>query len=120
MAITVLHLAIYLQAYHSTKFDPSKILVWMPLILIIDAGSMVQVWVLVAEEGELMARLKLPFRSDSHKNPTIAEQKKREKAKKEEEGRHSSSFLIECYMLIFSCSDQARDKQTYETTCGKW
>ena len=39
----------YIQAYVSTEFDPAKILVWTPLILVIDAGSMAQIFFLVIE-----------------------------------------------------------------------
>lgn len=37
------------QSYVSTQFDPAKILIWTPVILVIDAGSMIQVFFLVIE-----------------------------------------------------------------------
>ena len=37
------------QSYVSTQFDPAKILIWTPIILVIDAGSMIQVFFLVIE-----------------------------------------------------------------------
>lgn len=40
---------VYVQAYISTNFAAAQILVWTPLILIIDAGSMLQVFFLVLE-----------------------------------------------------------------------
>ena len=44
-----LSVILYTQAYVSTQFDPAKILVWTPIILVIDAGSMLQVFFLVIE-----------------------------------------------------------------------
>ena len=46
---TLLTVVTYVQAYISTKFDAAKVLVWTPLILVIDAGSMLQVFFLVVE-----------------------------------------------------------------------
>jgi hypothetical protein len=40
---------VYVQAYISTNFAADQILVWTPLILIIDAGSMLQIFFLVLE-----------------------------------------------------------------------
>jgi hypothetical protein len=40
---------VYVQAYISTNFAANQILVWTPLILIIDAGSMLQIFFLVLE-----------------------------------------------------------------------
>lgn len=37
------------QSYVSTQFDPAEILIWTPIILVIDAGSMIQVFFLVIE-----------------------------------------------------------------------
>ena len=39
----------YTQAYVSTRFDAAKVLVWTPLLLVIDAGSMLQVFFLIVE-----------------------------------------------------------------------
>ena len=41
--------ALFVQSYVSTAFDPSQILVWSPLILVIDAGAMAQIFFLVIE-----------------------------------------------------------------------
>ena len=46
---TAFTVVLYIQAYVSTKFDPAQILLWTPLILVIDAGSMAQVFFLVIE-----------------------------------------------------------------------
>ena len=46
---TLFTVIVYIQAFISTKFDASKVLVWTPLILVIDAGSMLQVFFLVIE-----------------------------------------------------------------------
>ena len=46
---TLLTVVTYAQAYISTRFDAAKVLVWTPLILVIDAGSMLQVFFLVVE-----------------------------------------------------------------------
>ena len=39
----------YTQAYVSTQFDAAKVLVWTPLILVVDAGSMLQIVFLIIE-----------------------------------------------------------------------
>lgn len=49
IAFTAFTVAITIQAYVSTRFDPAQILLWNPLILVIDAGSMAQVFCLVIE-----------------------------------------------------------------------
>ena len=46
---TFFTLVLYTQAYISTKFDGAKVLVWTPLVLVIDAGSMLQVFFLIIE-----------------------------------------------------------------------
>ena len=46
---TFFTVVVYTQAYFSTRFEASKILVWTPVILVIDAGSMLQVFFLVIE-----------------------------------------------------------------------
>lgn len=46
---TFFTLVVYTQAYISTRFDAAKVLVWTPLILVIDAGSMLQVFFLIIE-----------------------------------------------------------------------
>ena len=49
LVFTFVTIIIYVQAYVSTDFAASKILVWTPIILIIDAGSMLQLFFLVIE-----------------------------------------------------------------------
>ena len=46
---TFFNIVLYIQAYVSTRFDEAKVLVWTPLILVIDAGSMLQVFFLIIE-----------------------------------------------------------------------
>ena len=46
---TIFTIATYIQAYVSTQFDASKVLLWSPLILVIDAGSMLQIIFLMIE-----------------------------------------------------------------------
>jgi hypothetical protein len=46
---TLFTVILYTQAFISTRFDPAQVLVWTPLILVIDAGSMLQVFFLVIE-----------------------------------------------------------------------
>ncbi len=46
---TFFTVVIYTQAYISTRFDVAKVLTWTPLILVIDAGSMLQVIFLIIE-----------------------------------------------------------------------
>lgn len=41
---------IYVQAYVSTKFQAIDILVWTPLLLVIDAGSMSQIFFLLNDD----------------------------------------------------------------------
>ena len=40
---------LYVQSYVSTGFDPAQILVWTPLLLVIDAGAMAQIFFLIVE-----------------------------------------------------------------------
>ena len=49
IVFTTFTVALYIQAYVSTQFDPAQILLWNPLMLVIDAGSMAQVFFLVLE-----------------------------------------------------------------------
>ena len=46
---TFFTLIVYTQAYISTRFDVAKVLVWTPLVLVIDAGSMLQIFFLIIE-----------------------------------------------------------------------
>ena len=49
IATTLFSVIVYIQAFVSSEFDPAQILVWTPIILVIDAGSMAQVFFLVIE-----------------------------------------------------------------------
>lgn len=49
LASTFFTIVIYTQAYISAQFDAGKVLVWTPLVLVIDAGSMLQVIFLIIE-----------------------------------------------------------------------
>ena len=51
---TLFTVIVYTQAYISTNFDPAKILVWTPVVLVIDAGSMLQVFFLVIEAKKIL------------------------------------------------------------------
>ena len=46
---TFFTLATYIQAYVSTQFDAGKVLVWTPIILVIDGGAMLQIFFLIIE-----------------------------------------------------------------------
>ena len=54
LVFTFFTVAVYIQAYVSSQFDPAKILVWTPIILVIDAGSMLQVFFLILEAEKLL------------------------------------------------------------------
>ena len=58
LATTLLTVVLYAQAYISTRFAADQVLTWTPLLLAIDAGSMLQQFVLVVEAGSLMPRVK--------------------------------------------------------------
>lgn len=49
---------LYTQACASTGFAADQVLTWTPLLLVIDAGSMLQLFVLVLEAGSLITRSK--------------------------------------------------------------
>lgn len=49
--IASLSVAFTIQAFVSTKFDAAKILVWMPITSVIDAGNMLHIAILVDEEN---------------------------------------------------------------------
>lgn len=53
---TFFSVVLYTQAYVSTRFDVAKVLVWTPLLLVIDAGSMLQVLFLVIEAKKESSR----------------------------------------------------------------
>ena len=49
IVFTVFTTVVVTQSYISTQFAPAEILIWTPIILVIDAGSMIQVFFLVIE-----------------------------------------------------------------------
>jgi hypothetical protein len=44
------NIAITIQAYVSTRLQPEQVLVWTPVTLILDAGAMLQIYVLIIED----------------------------------------------------------------------
>lgn len=58
LAATLLTVVLYAQAYVSTAFAAEQVLTWTPLLLVIDAGSMLQLFVLVVEAGEVVLCVK--------------------------------------------------------------
>lgn len=68
LAATLFTIAITIQAYASTGFSSQKILTWTPLLLVIDAGSMAQVFFLIVEEFSLFTRLRKSI--SAHKTTT--------------------------------------------------
>lgn len=58
LAATLLTVVLYAQAYISTGFAAEQVLTWTPLLLVIDAGSMLQLFVLVVEAGGLVPRVR--------------------------------------------------------------
>ena len=74
LAATLFTVAITAQAFASTKFRSDKILTWTPLLLVIDAGSMAQVLFLIAEDYELLTRLRraiMPPRANPSEEPFL-------------------------------------------------
>lgn len=53
ICFAVFTIVVVTQSYVSTQFDPARILIWTPIILVIDAGSMIQVFFLVIEAKKL-------------------------------------------------------------------
>jgi hypothetical protein len=50
LALAAFAVAVSIQGYVSTKLKPEGVLVWMPLMLPLDAGAMLQLMVLIVEE----------------------------------------------------------------------
>ncbi len=76
LASTFFTVVVYTQAYVSTRFDAAKVLVWTPLILVIDAGSMLQVFFLIIEAKkesveDQAERCAHCMQSQDHKGPSI-------------------------------------------------
>jgi len=61
-ATTFLTIIVFIQGYISTEFTPDKVLVWTPIVLLIDAGSMSQIAFLVTDENALIFRIRLAWR----------------------------------------------------------
>lgn len=53
LALVAFAVAITVHSHVSTKLKPEGVLLWMPLMLPLDAGAMMQLMVLIVEEGEL-------------------------------------------------------------------
>ena len=49
LGLALFNIAVTIQAYVSTKLDPAKVLVWMPLTLMLDIGAMLQMVILILE-----------------------------------------------------------------------
>ena len=58
LGATVFTIAVTAQAFVSTSFRSDKILTWTPLLLVIDAGSMAQVFFLIVEDYSLLTRIR--------------------------------------------------------------
>lgn len=56
---TLLTVVVYAQAYSSTRFSAEQVLVWTPLLLLIDSGSMAQIFFLIIEDYHLWSRVQL-------------------------------------------------------------
>ncbi|TLD18828.1 Formate dehydrogenase [Venturia nashicola] len=50
IVLAVVNIAITIQAYVSTRLVPGQVLVWTPVTLILDAGAMLQIYVLIIED----------------------------------------------------------------------
>jgi hypothetical protein len=50
LALAGFQICLTLLSYHSTRLSPDQVLVWMPLTLPLDAGSMLQLAVLIVED----------------------------------------------------------------------
>lgn len=69
LALAAFAVATVVQSYASTKLKPEGVLVWMPLMLPLDAGAMMQLMVLIVEE-EGLGRL---YHALVGKNKTVDE-----------------------------------------------
>jgi hypothetical protein len=61
LACTFLTIIVYIQGDISTHFSEETILVWTPLLLLIDAGSMSQIIFVAADENALFLRLRVEW-----------------------------------------------------------
>jgi hypothetical protein len=70
LACTFLTIIVYIQGYISTGFSRETILIWTPLPLIIDAGSMLQVFFLAADNNTLFFHVEGWLRRDNANSGT--------------------------------------------------
>jgi Ni,Fe-hydrogenase I cytochrome b subunit len=49
LVLAGVNIAITIQAYVSTRLQPEQVLVWTPVTLILDAGAMLQIYVVIIE-----------------------------------------------------------------------
>ena len=63
LVATLLTVVLFIQTYTSTRFAPAQVLTWTPIVLVIDAGSMLQLFVLVVEKGSLGIRVRDELRA---------------------------------------------------------
>ncbi|KAI9775572.1 MAG: hypothetical protein M1835_005798 [Candelina submexicana] len=63
LATTTLTVVVYCLAYVSTQLAADKILVWTPLLLVIDAGAMAQILFLICEDKRVLVRIQKMIRS---------------------------------------------------------
>lgn len=70
LAMTLFTVVTYILAYVSTRLNPEQVLTWTPILLVIDAGSMLQLIVLLTEAGSLktgvLSKWKASFSRSSH------------------------------------------------------
>jgi hypothetical protein len=49
IGLAAVNIVVFTQAYHSTQLAPEKVMVWTPIMLLLDAGAMLQLFVMVVE-----------------------------------------------------------------------
>jgi len=78
LVMATFNVALTILAYASTKLSPAQIMVWIPVALIVDAGAMLQVFILILEEdGHRVHEYWKNFlrRSDSRSEASIQDDK---------------------------------------------
>jgi hypothetical protein len=55
IAVTLFECILYVTSMVSTRLDPAKVLVWSPLMLALDAGAMLHIFVLKAEANKSLS-----------------------------------------------------------------
>jgi hypothetical protein len=70
LTVAAINTGIAIRAYKSTNLVPEEVLVWTPIVLILDAGAMLQIYILVLEKvrrsnflKQVSYALAAPFRS---------------------------------------------------------